>query len=157
MMDYKMPQRDADDIQELEMDVLHPRQLIHGEVTKAIIGATFQVHNHPGYGFLERVYQRALQVKLVKRGYCAEIEQKIRVQYKGIIAGEYAADLVADEKVIVEIKVAPQYSRTDEPQLINELKATGFEVGMLVNFGRTRAAYKRIVCQSAFHPGIFAA
>ena len=155
MMDYnEEPRMDADEtrIQELEVDEPHPKKLVHREVAEAIIGAAFEVHNHLGYGFLERVYQRALQVELVKHGHHAELEQKIRVQYKGVIVGEYDADLVVDKKVIIEIKVAPQYSRADEAQLINELKATGFEVGMLINFGRTRVEYKRIVCQSAFHP-----
>ncbi len=148
------PQMDADEtrIKELEVKEGDSKSLIHGTITEAIIGAAFEVHNHLGYGFLERVYQRAVQAELLKRGHFAEIERRINVRYKDVLVGEYSADLVVDNVVIVEVKVAPQYVPADEAQLINELKATGFEVGILVNFGRSRVQHKRIVCQSAFHP-----
>ena len=106
--------------------------------TSKIIGAAFEVHAQLGYGFLERVYQRALQVELLRRGAIAELEKRIQVQYKGVIVGDYDVDLLVDGCVVVEIKVAPQYDKRDEAQLLNELKATGIKVGMLVNFGRTR-------------------
>src|SRR2546430_1022995 len=88
----------------------HPDKLLHRETTEAIIGAAFEVHSQLGYGFLEKVYQRALQVELVKAGHTAELEKPIAVKYKDVIIGDYFADLFVDEKVIVEIKVAPQYS-----------------------------------------------
>ena len=97
-----------------------------------------------GYGFLERVYQRALQVELARRGGAAEIERRIQVFYKGIVAGDYDADLIVDGCVIVEIKVAAEYDKRDEAQLLNELKATGQKVGLLLNFGRTKVAHKRL-------------
>jgi len=120
-------------------------KLLHERTTSRIIGAAFEVHDQLEYGFLQRVYQRALQVELLRRGATAEIEKRIQVQYKGVVVGDYDADLIVDGCVAVEIKVAPQYEKRDEAQLLNELKATGLKVGMLVNFGRTKLKYKRLV------------
>ena len=129
---------DADEIQ-------HPVHLVHRETTEKIIGAAFEVHQQLGYGFLERVYQRALQVELVRRDATAEIEKRIQVLYKGVVVGDYDADLIVDGCVVVEIKTAPDYDKRDEAQLLNELKATGIKVGLLLNFGRTSLAHKRLV------------
>ena len=117
----------------------------HKEITEAIIGDVFEVYNHLGYGFLERVYQRALQVELLRRGFRAELEKRITVRYKNAIVGEYDADLFVEDSVLVEIKVAPRYDKRDEAQLLNELKATGTQVGLLANFGRGRVEYKRFI------------
>ena len=76
---------------------------------------------------MERVYQRALQVELLRGGVTAEIEKRIQVKYKGIVVGDYDGDLIVDGCVVVEIKVAPQYDKRDEAQLLNELKATGMK------------------------------
>ena len=120
-------------------------QIVHGETTSNIIGAAFEVHNTLGYGFLEKVYQRAMQVELIKRGSQAELEVPIKVFYKSALVGEYYADLLVDGSVMVEIKVAKCYNPEDEAQLLNELKATAVKVGMLVNFGRERVQYKRMI------------
>src|SRR6266550_1345078 len=122
----------------LEIEYEHPDKLLHRAVTEAIIGAAFEVHSQLGYGFLERVYQRALQVELSRRGFSAEIERRIQVKYKGVIVGDYDADLIVAGSVVVEIKVNPQYDKRDEAQLLNELKATGLKVGLLVNFGQIK-------------------
>jgi len=116
------------------------KKLLLEETTKKIIGAAFEVHDQLGYGFLERVYQRAVRVELLRRKASAEIEKRIQVQYKGVVVGDYDADLI-----VVEIKVALQYDKRDEAQLLNELKATGIKVGMLVNFGRNKVEYKRLI------------
>ncbi len=129
----------------LEAGEVHPVHLLHRETTEKIIGAAFEVHQQLGYGFLERVYQRALQVELLRRGATAEIEKRIQVLYKSVVVGDYDADLVVDAVVVVEIKVAPDYDKRDEAQLLNELKATGQRVGLLVNFGRTRVVHKRLI------------
>ncbi|SRR5438034_2718395 len=129
----------------LEVDEPGKKKLLHEETTKKIIGAAFEVHDQLGYGFLERVYQRALQVELLRRGATAEIEKRIRVHYKRIVLGDYDADVLVNSCVVVEIKVAPQYDKRDEAQLLNELKATGIKVGMLINFGRAKLEYKRLV------------
>src|SRR5215813_13709095 len=129
----------------LEIDDSEKPRLLHEETTSKIIGAAFEVHAQLGYGFLERVYQRALQVELLRRGATAELEKRVQVQYKGVIVGDYDADLLVNDCVAVEIKVAAQYDKRDEAQLLNELKATGLKVGMLVNFGRAKVEYKRLV------------
>ena len=129
----------------LEIDDEHPSKLLHREITQKIIGAAFEVHRELGYGFLERVYQRALQVELLRAGVSAEIEKRIQVKYKGVVVGEYDADLIVDGCVAVELKVTLQYDKRDEAQLLNELKATGIKVGLLVNFGRAKVEYKRLV------------
>ena len=121
------------------------KKLLLEETTKKIIGAAFEVHDQLGYGFLERVYQRAVRVELLRRKASAEIEKRIQVQYKGVVVGDYDAHLIVDGCVVVEIKVALQYDKRDEAQLLNELKATGIKVGMLVNFGRNKVEYKRLI------------
>lgn len=129
----------------MDTDETRMGRLENEETTSRIIGSAFEVHNVLGYGFLEKVYQRALQVELIKRGSHAEMEAPLRVAYKAVIVGEYYADLLVDEVVIVEIKVAETYNPFDEAQLLNELKATGIHVGILVNFGRRRVDYKRMI------------
>jgi GxxExxY protein len=117
--------------------------LEHGEITEQIIGAAFEVYSILGYGFLEKVYQRAMQMELRARGLKAEIEDKIKVWYKHELVGDYQADLSVADRVIVELKVAREYQSDDEAQLLNELKATGVRVGLLINFGRTKVEFKR--------------
>jgi len=128
----------------LEIDDSEKCKLPHEETTGKIIGAAFEVHDQLGYGFLERVYQRALQVELLRRDAAAELEKRVQVFYKGTV-GDYDVDVLFDSSVAVEIKMAPQYDKRDEAQLLNELKVTGLKVGMLVNFGRTKVEYKRLV------------
>jgi GxxExxY protein len=115
------------------------------DITEAIIGAAFEVHNQLGYGFLESVYKRAMKVELENRGLKADLEAEIRVNYKGIEVGYFRADLLVVERVLVELKVAKEYCSTDEPQLLNELKATEIKVGLLINFGRQKVGFKRFV------------
>ncbi len=119
-------------------------ELEHKEITEQVIGAAFEVYRVLGYGFLERVYQRAMQVELCQRGLRAETESPIEVRYKGTVVGDYRADLFVERLVIVELKVAKTYTPEDEPQLLNELKATGIKVGLLINFGR-KVEFKRMV------------
>ena len=119
--------------------------LKYQDITQDIIGAAFEVHNILGYGFLEKVYQRAMQVELLQRGHTTELEPALEVKYKGVIVGNYAADLLVDGKVIVELKVAQTYNPKDEAQLLNELKATGMIIGLLINFGKEKVEFKRFV------------
>jgi len=119
--------------------------LKYEKITEAIIGSAFEVHKSLGYGFLEKVYQRAMQVELHQRGHLAKLEPAIKVKYKNVIVGDYAADLLVDGKVIVELKVAKKYNPKDEAQLLNELKATELKVGLLLNFGKEKVEFKRFV------------
>jgi GxxExxY protein len=120
-------------------------ELVHGEITEQIIGAAFEVYSILGYGFLEKVYQRAMQVELRLRGLKAEFEDKIKVRYKDELVGNYQADVWVADCVIVELKVARDYQSEDEAQLLNELKATATRVGLLINFGRTKVEFWRFV------------
>ena len=114
-------------------------------VTRELIGAAFEVHNVLGFGFLERVYQRAMQVELGLRKIKAELEPKLQVSFKGVIVGDYAADLLVEDRIIVELKTDPEYLPRHEAQLLNELKGTRIHLGFLINFGRERVEYKRMV------------
>jgi GxxExxY protein len=137
----------------LEVDDQEKRKLLREETTSKIIGAAFEVHDQLGYGFLERVYQRALQVELLRRGATAELEKRIQVHYKGAVVGDYDIDVLVDSCVAVEVKVAPQYDKRDEAQLLNELKATGLKVGLLVNFGRRKSSTNASSSKSVFVRG----
>src|SRR3984957_6562134 len=117
------------------------REFEHGEITEKIIGAAFEVYKVLGHGFLESVYQKAMQAELIARGLKCEAEHAIVVKYKDTIVGEFYADLFVNEAVMVELKTAKNYNPEDEPQLLNELKATGVKVGLLINFGRTKVEF----------------
>jgi GxxExxY protein len=119
--------------------------LEHEDITSEIVGSAFEVHRILGYGFLEKVYQRAMQVELIARGLKAKLEDEIHVRYKGVVVGFYKSDLFVNDCVIVEIKAAKAYNSEDEAQLLNELKATGVKVGLLINFGRAKVEFKRMV------------
>ena len=112
-------------------------RLVHEDITEKIIGAAFEVHRILGYGFLEKVYQRAMQVELEQRGLQANLEEPIKVCFKGCVVGEYFADLLVEKKVVVELKVSKEYNPADEAQLLHELKATGISGGSSDQF-RTR-------------------
>jgi len=120
-------------------------ELLHKDITGQIIGAAIEVYKELGYGFLEAVYQKAMKVELEFRGLVAELENKIQVFYKGHEVGFYEADILVNKCVIVELKVAKEYQKADEAQLLNELKATRIKVGMLINFGQSKAEFKRMV------------
>jgi GxxExxY protein len=107
----------------LEIEDEHPDKLRHRDITEKIIGSAFEVHRELGYGFLERVYERALQVELIQRRSSAEIEKRVQVRYKEVVVGDYDSDLIVDGCVLGELKVNPQYDRRDEAQLLNVLKA----------------------------------
>ncbi len=117
----------------------------HKEITEAIIGSAFEVYDQLGYGFLHQVYQRALQVELVRRGFRSDLEQRTTVRYKDVVVGEYDGDVIVNDAVLIEIKIAPQYDKRDEAQLLNVLKATGLKIGILLNFGRYKVEYKRLI------------
>ncbi len=107
----------------------------HSELTEKIIGAFYAVYSALGYGFLEKVYVKALLIELEKRGLSVQDELPIHVYYDGQLIGEYFADIVVDELVILEIKAAKTIASEHEAQLLNYLKATPYEVGLILNFG----------------------
>jgi GxxExxY protein len=122
--------------------------LLHGELTKEIIGAFFTVYNELGYGFVESVYKRALVVELQSRGISCEREVMLTVYYKGVDVGEYRADLVVEGKIIVEVKTADKIASIHEVQLINYLRAAKLTLGLILNFGQT-ATFRRLILTAA--------
>ena len=107
----------------------------HKTITDAILCCFYTVYNTLGYGFLEKVYENALMMELTKRGFKAQAQYPIVVNYEGKQVGEYFSDILVDDVVIVEIKAARNILPEHEAQLLNYLKATDREVGLLLNFG----------------------
>lgn len=107
----------------------------HSDLTEQIIGAFYAVYSVLGYGFLENVYVKALMIELTRRRMKVRDELPIQVYYDGQLVGEYYADLVVNDLVILEIKAAKCLATEHEAQLLNYLKATPYEVGLLLNFG----------------------
>jgi len=116
----------------------------HEETTEQIIKAFFKVYNTLGYGFLEKVYLNALVIELKKMGFKADKEKRVIVYYEGLIVGDYNADLTVEDIVICELKTHETLSVGDENQLINYLKATEIEVGLLLNFGKKPEVRRKI-------------
>lgn len=108
----------------------------HEELTNLVIKAFYKVYNTLGYGFLEKVYLNALYYELLKLGLKVEKEKRVLVYYEGEVVGDYYADLTVEGIVICELKTAEQLIESHENQLINYLKATDIEVGLLLNFGK---------------------
>jgi len=108
----------------------------HTEITDRIIRAFYVVYNTLGFGFLERVYENAMFIELRNMGFFVERQRSVKVFYQGQEVGNYFADLIVDEKVIIELKASEALCIEHEYQLINYLKATQIEVGLLLNFGR---------------------
>jgi len=116
----------------------------HKELTSQIIKAFYDVYNALGYGFLEKVYQNALVIELQKLGLQVVPQSPIEVRYHGHVVGEYFADVLVEGKVIVEIKAARTLTAAHQAQLLNYLKATPYEVGLLLNFGPTPQIKRKI-------------
>ena len=114
------------------------------EITEKIIQAFYKVYNTLGYGFLERVYLNALFIELVAMGFKVEKEKKILVYYFGKVVGDYNADLIVEEVIAVELKAIEALTEDNEHQLINYLKATNIEVGLLLNFGKKPQVKRKI-------------
>jgi GxxExxY protein len=110
--------------------------ILHRDLTRSILKVFFDVYNELGYGFLERVYQNSLFYELKLNGFKVETQKKIKVYYKNIEVGAYIADIVVNDLVILELKAQECLVEANEFQLINYLKATHCEVGLLLNFGK---------------------
>ena len=120
-------------------------QFFYKELSYKIIGAAMEVHRVLGSGFLESVYEEALAYELNLRGIAYQRQVKLNVCYKDIIAGEFRADLLVDDKIVVELKATKGLTEIDEAQLLNYLKGTDHKVGLLLNFGTTSLEHKRRV------------
>ena len=110
--------------------------MLHGDITELIIKAFYKVYNTLGYGFLEKVYENALRIELSKMGLNVLQQKNIKVFYETDQVGDYFADLFVNDLIIVELKAAESICEEHEAQLLNYLKATDIEVGLLLNFGK---------------------
>lgn len=127
---------------------LYKQNRIHmnlNDITYKINGAIFEVNRELGHGFLEKVYENALLIELKERGLKAEKQVSIKVNYKEKIVGEYFADIVVENQIIIELKAVESLQKIHEAQLLNYLKATEYKIGLLVNFTHPKAEIKRFV------------
>lgn len=117
----------------------------HEEITQKVIGCAYRVFNKMGFGFLESVYETCLIIELEKAGVRVESQKPITVRYDGEVVGEFFADLLVEDVVIVELKSVRRLAEKHEVQLVNYLVATGIDVGLLLNFGEDKVEVKRKV------------
>ena len=115
------------------------------EITYAIRGAVFEVNKFLGHGFLEKVYEKALIIELRLRKLKCESQVPLKVHYKNKLVGDYIADILVEDRVIVELKAIENLEKVHEAQMLNYLKATGIKVGLLVNMKYPKAEIKRMV------------
>jgi GxxExxY protein len=118
--------------------------LLHKSITDIILKVYYEVYNELGYGFLEKVYQNAMYFELKSLGYKVEAQKQIKVYFKQQLVGEYYSDLLVEDKVIVELKACDLLMNIHVAQIINYLKATEIEVGLLLNFGE-EPEFKRLI------------
>jgi GxxExxY protein len=116
----------------------------HEETTQKIIQAFYKVYNTLGYGFLEKVYENAMYIELTSMGFKVDRQKKVLVYYLGNIVGDYSSDLTVEDVVICELKTSEFLCEENEFQLINYLKATNIEVGLLLNFGKKPEIKRKI-------------
>jgi GxxExxY protein len=119
-------------------------QLRHQELSQKIIGAAYAVHNELGCGFIEKVYKNALAIELEETGVQCSCEVPLQVAYRDKIVGEYCADMIVENKIVVEVKAVSRLDPVHEVQLVNYLKATGLSVGLFINFGRSVEVKRRV-------------
>lgn len=118
--------------------------LLHKEITDKIIKSFYKVYNTLKYGFLEKVYQNAMVIELRKMGFDVKSQYPVHVYYENEIVGEYYADIIVNDTVVIELKAKESLLEEHECQLVNYLKATKIELGLLMNFGK-EAEFKRKV------------
>lgn len=124
-------------------------QFKYQDITEKIIKAFYNVYNSLGYGFLEKVYENAMMIELRSLNLNCEKQKQIKVYYKNENVGEYFADIIVEDKVIIELKAAESLIEEHEHQLLNYLKATEIEVGLLLNFGK-KPQFKRQIFENSF-------
>jgi GxxExxY protein len=122
-------------------------QGLHSEITEKVLGIFFDVYNELGCGFLECVYQQALRIALLQTGLKVAIEVPVPVYFRGEIVGNFRADLVVNDCVLLELKAISAFDPAHEGQLLHYLRATNLEVGLLLNFG-PRAQFKRFILEN---------
>lgn len=118
--------------------------LLHKEISKPILKIFYDVYNQLGYGFLEKIYQNAMYFELIEQGYKVEAQKQIKVYFKNKLVGEFYADLLVEDTIILELKSCECLVNAHVAQLMNYLKSTKIEVGLVLNFGES-PDFKRLV------------
>ena len=118
-------------------------KLLHAKLTRSIIGCAFEVINELGCGFLESVYEKAMMIALADTGLSVQSQKPVEVLFRGEPVGDFYADLLVEERVVVELKSVKTLVPEHEAQVINYLNATGIQVGLLINFGRPKLEFRR--------------
>ncbi len=119
--------------------------ILHKELSYKIIGLAMQVHRELGYGFLEKVYENSLMILLRENKIKAEQQVPIKVYFHGQIVGDYIADILVEDSIILELKVIDKITKFQIAQTINYLKAINHKLALLINFGKTSLEHERIV------------
>ena len=125
--------------------------LVDAALTRAVIGAFYDVYNGLGHGFLESVYATALCREIAERGLRVDREVAVDVHYKGAVVGHFRVDVLVESRLLLELKATPSITPVDRRQLLNYLRATRLELGLLLGFGH-RATVQRVVASIATHP-----
>ena len=115
----------------------------YGELTEKVIGCAYRVYNRMGFGFLESVYENCMLIELCKANMNAESQKPITVYYENEVVGEFVADIIVDDTIILELKSVRRIIKAHEVQLVNYLVATGKPVGLILNFGERKVEIKR--------------
>ena len=124
----------------------------HADITKVIIGCAFEVMNELGPGFLESVYKKSLNILLLEEGFNVEEEYPLDVYFRDQKVGRFFADLIVEQKIVVELKAVSRLLPEHNAQTIHYLKASGLPVGLLFNFGQSRLDFKRLYPYGEYHP-----
>jgi GxxExxY protein len=120
-------------------------EIIEKELSYQIMQAAYEVHNHLGPGFLESIYEEALRIELLNRGYQVETQKRVLVYYKDQLVGEHILDQLVNGKIILELKAVSEIAPIHKQQALSYLKATNFQLAIVINFGASRVQYARVV------------
>jgi GxxExxY protein len=121
--------------------------MLYEDITEKILSACFDVINELGAGFLESVYEKALLMALKQKGLTAQAQIPLKVMFRGQNVGDFVADIIVEEKVLLELKAIKSLTAEHQAQTINYLKATGIELGLLINFGGPKLEFRRLYRQ----------
>jgi GxxExxY protein len=126
--------------------------LLYSDISDKILRAYYTVYNKLGFGFLEKVYEKAMLIEMNQMGLCCERQKPVKVYYRDIVVGEYFADILVEGKIIIELKAAEALVEANERQLQHYLKATNIELGILLNFGKQPAFIRKIFTNGQKNP-----
>jgi len=121
------------------------KEILHKDLSYKIIGLAMEVHGKLGYGFLEKVYENALMLLFKREGIKAKQQAPIKVLFEEVIVGDYIADILVEDKIILELKSLEKISDVHRAQALNYLKATGLHLAIILNFGKNRLEYERLI------------